>query len=270
MRRLPLRPRRRNHLREDGERQGLRDHQKRSAQLHAVNGVGANAVTKSGTNRLVGNVFEFFRDRRCNARNPFAQKGPDGKPVDDGLQRNQFGGTLGGPIVPNRLFFFGAYQDTVVKMHPTDNIAWVPTAQMLAGDFTTFASPVCNGGRQFMLRGGFVNNQIDPAQFSPAALNLVKRLPATTDRCGEVHYSFLDDSTEHQYLGRVDFQRTPDDTIFGRYMATKYDKPIPMREGDSALSLYDAANNRNILGMDALAHSLVVGDTRVFGPSTVN
>src|SRR4030095_16831406 len=44
-----------------------------------------NAVTKSGTNRLAGNVFEFFRDRRFNAKNPFAQKGPDGEPVDDGL-----------------------------------------------------------------------------------------------------------------------------------------------------------------------------------------
>ena len=99
---------------------------------------------------------------------------------------------------------------------------------------------------------------------------MAKRLPTPTDPCGQVHYSFLDDSTEHQYLGRADFQRTSDDTIFGRYMATKFDKPIPMREGDSALSLYDAANNRNVLGMDALSHSLVLGDTRVFGPNTVN
>ena len=241
-----------------------------NAQHGMHSGAAVNAVTKSGTNRFSGNAFEFFRDRRFNARNPFAQKGADGKPVDDGLQRNQFGGTLGGPIVQNRLFFFGAYQATVVKMEPADNIAWVPTAQMLAGDFTTFASPACNGGRQINLGGGFVNNRIDPSQFSPAALNLARRLPATTDPCGQVHYSFLDDSTEHQYLGRADFQRTSDDTFFGRYMATKFDKPIPMREGDSALSLYDASNNRNILGMDALAHSLVVGDTRVFGSNTVN
>ncbi|MGH9257989.1 MAG: hypothetical protein ACRD3C_25800, partial [Vicinamibacterales bacterium] len=83
-------------------------------------------------------------------------------------------------------------------------------------------------------------------------------------------YSLLDDSTEHQYLARADFQRTSDDTIFGRYMATKYDKPIPMREGDTPLSLYDTTRGGNILGMDALAHSLVVGDTRVFGSNTVN
>ena len=58
---------------------------------------------------------------------------------------------------------------------------------MLAGDFTTVASPACNGGRQIALRGGFVNNRVDPAQFSPAALNMVKFLPTTTDPCGEVH-----------------------------------------------------------------------------------
>ena len=155
-------------------------------------------------------------------------------------------------------------------MQPADNHRLGADAAMLAGDFTTFASPACNGGRQINLGGGFVNNRIDPAQLSPAALNMVKYLPSTTDPCGQVHYSFLDDSTEHQYLGRADFQRTSDDTIFGRYMATKFDKPIPMREGDSALSLYDAANVRNILGMDALSHSLVIGDTRVFGPDAVN
>jgi len=241
-----------------------------NAQHGMHSGAAVNAVTKSGTNRFAGNAFEFLRDRRFNATNPFSKVGPNGKRVDDGLQRNQFGGTLGGPLVQNKLFFFGAYQATVVKMQPADNIAWVPTPAMLAGDFTTFASPACNGGRQITLRGGFVNNRVNPAQFSPAALNVVKRLPTTTDPCGQVTYSFLDDSTEHQYLGRVDFQRTSDDTIFGRYMATKFDKPIPMREGDSPLSLYDASNNRNILGMDALAHSLVVGDTRVFGSNTVN
>jgi hypothetical protein len=241
-----------------------------NAQHGMHSGAAVNAVTRSGTNRFAGNVFEFFRDRRLNAKNPFAQKGPDGKPVDDGLQRNQFGGTLGGPIVPNRLFFFGAYQATLVKIQPADNIAWVPTPAMLAGDFTAFASPACNGGRQINLGGGFVNNRIDPAQLSPAALNIARRLPTPTDPCGQVHYSFLDDSTERQYLGRMDFQRASDDSIFARYMATKFDKPIPMREGDSPLALYDAANNRNVLGMDALSHSLVVGDTRVCGPTTVN
>ena len=54
----------------------------------------------------------------------------------------------------DRLFFFGAYQGTAIRQRPSANIAFVPTPAMLAGDFTTFASPACNGGRQVNLRAG--------------------------------------------------------------------------------------------------------------------
>ena len=241
-----------------------------NAQHGMHSGAAVNAVTRSGTNRFSGNAFEFLRDRRFNAKNPFAQVGADGKRVDDGLQRNQFGGTLGGPLVRNKLFFFGAYQGTTVRQQPAANIAWVPTAAMLAGDFTAFASPACNGGRQVNLTGGFANNRVDPARFSRAALNLVKYLPSTTDPCGQVTYKIGNDNNEGQFVGRVDYQRTANDTIFGRYIATSYTKSIPMRPGDTVLSLYDAANNRNESGLDDLAQSLAVGNTRVFGSNTVN
>ena len=78
--------------------------------LSAENGVhsGAvvNAVTKSGTNRFSGNLFEFLRDKRFNSPEHFAAIGADGEQQDDGLNRNQYGGTVGGPIVENRVFFF--------------------------------------------------------------------------------------------------------------------------------------------------------------------
>ena len=147
-----------------------------SAQNGVHSGASVNAVTKSGTNALHGNGFEFFRDRRFNAKDPFAAIGPDGKRVDDGLNRNQFGGTLGGPIVRDKLFFFGGYQGTRVRQQPADEIDYVPTAAMLAGDFTAFASPACQG-RSVTLGAPFVNNRVSPAMFSPAALNLARRLP---------------------------------------------------------------------------------------------
>ncbi|MGH2400201.1 MAG: carboxypeptidase regulatory-like domain-containing protein, partial [bacterium] len=143
-----------------------------SAQHGMHSGAAVNAVTKSGTNSLHGNVFEFLRDKRFNATDPFAGIGPDGKRKDDGLQRSQFGGTLGGPIMRDTLFFFGGYQGTSIRQTPSANISYVPTAAMLAGDFTDFASPACNGGRQVTLRAPFVSNRVSPALFSPAAVNM--------------------------------------------------------------------------------------------------
>src|ERR1700676_5454501 len=67
-----------------------------------------NAVTKSGTNELHGDVFEFIRNGAVNARNSFAT-------TTDSLKRNQFGGTVGGPIVKNKLFFFAAEQTTLQR-----------------------------------------------------------------------------------------------------------------------------------------------------------
>jgi hypothetical protein len=236
--------------------------------MHA--GASVNAVTKSGTNSFSGNVFEFLRDHRFNAINPFALKRPDGKQQDDGLVRNQFGGTLGGPLVRNKLFFFGAYQGTLVRQTPAANIAFVPSAAMLAGDFTSFASPACNGGRALTLRGGFENNRIDPARFSPAALNLAKRLPSTTHPCGEIAYTTTEDSTEGQALGRIDYQLTSNHSLFGRYMATSVKNPTPLTRSDSVLSLYNTSRAAGIPGLDKLAQSLAVGDTYVFGSNMVN
>ncbi|PYR24005.1 MAG: TonB-dependent receptor, partial [Acidobacteria bacterium] len=122
--------------------------------LSAQNGMHAaasvNAVTKAGTNNFHGNAFEFLRDRRLNATSPFASIGPDGRREDDGLMRNQFGGTLGGPVARDKLFFFGGYQGTALRFRPANRIAWVPTAQMLGGDFTTFGRlhDVCLTGVQ--------------------------------------------------------------------------------------------------------------------------
>ena len=77
-----------------------------TAQSGMRSAASVNAVTKSGTNTVHGNLFEFIRDRHFNAKSPFAAVGPDGKKFDDGLKRNQFGGTVGGPIVRDKMFFF--------------------------------------------------------------------------------------------------------------------------------------------------------------------
>src|SRR5205814_9781520 len=119
-----------------------------------------NAITKSGTNEIHGDLFEFVRNKVFNARNAFAIE-------RDGLKRNQFGGVAGGPIIKNKLFFFGGYQGTIQRSAPRSLVAYVPTPQMLAGDWTTFASAACQGAGALTLRAPFANNRIAPSEFSP-------------------------------------------------------------------------------------------------------
>ena len=229
--------------------------------MHA--GASVSAVTKSGTNRFAGNVFEFVRDKRFNATSPFAALKPDGKRQDDGLLRNQFGGTFGGPMVRDRMFFFGAYQGTTLRLTPASNIAYVPTAAILAGDFTALASPACNSGRQVSLRTPFVNNRVDPALFSKAAVNVAGRLPAASpDPCGKITYSDSDDQNAWQSVGRVDYQSSTNHSIFGRYMVT-------VSKEDPAYRVTGNILNTSNPGGDKTAQSLALGDTRVFGSNTV-
>src|SRR5262245_18683693 len=117
-----------------------------------------NSVTKSGSNEFHGDLFEFVRNRIFNAPNPFP-------PARDVLTAKQFGGVIGGPVVKNKLLFFGGYQGTIQRSEANIIVSYVPTPQMLAGDFTGVASPACNGGRAINLRGPFSNNRIDPALF---------------------------------------------------------------------------------------------------------
>ena len=235
-----------------------------TAQNGMHSGASVNAITKSGTNRFSGNLFEFNRDHRFNAIDPFA-KVVNGKKVDDGLSRNQWGGTMGGPIVHDRLFFFGGYQGTNQHQVPASNIAFVPTDAMLRGDFTTFASAACQGGTAIQLRAPYVNNQINPALFSPAALKLVSYLPKADDQqCGQVTYGQPADRKQGQGVGRVDYQLSDKHAIFGRYMGTFDTSPAPYAQTKNILTLAGAG------GIDNLAQSATGGMTTVLGANFVN
>jgi len=235
-----------------------------TAQNGMHSGASVNAITKSGTNRFSGNLFEFNRDHRFNATDPFA-KIVNGKKVDDGLSRNQWGGTVGGPIVHDKLFFFGGYQGTNQHQIPASNIAFVPTDAMLRGDFTAFASAACNGGTPVTLRAPYVNNQVNPALFSPAALKLVSYLPKADDQqCGQVTYGQPADRKQGQGLARVDYQLSDKHAIFGRYMATFDKSPAPYAQTNNILTLAGAG------GINNLAQSLTLGETTVLGANFVN
>ena len=216
-----------------------------------------NAVTKSGTNQLHGDLFEFVRNGDFNARDFFAIS-------RDTLKRNQFGGTAGGPIRRDKLFFFGGYQGTIQKSSPPQSIAYVPTPAMLQGDFTAIASPACNGGVQRNLPAsfGFVNNQIAPSKLDPAAVKIDTRLPVTANPCGQTTFGLLSNQNENLGVGRVDYQKSARQSIFGRVVVSDLRLPSTY-DGKNALTVSTAAANYR-------AYLVALGDTYVLGSGIVS
>src|SRR4051812_43486334 len=112
-------------------------------------GAVVNAVTKSGTNQYHGTLFEYVRYGGVNAIDYFATK-------QDSLKRNQFGGTLGAPILKNKVFGFFGYQKTIIRTAPPSTFSFVPTAAALSGDFSQLEGAGCQSS-------GVARTIIDPA-----------------------------------------------------------------------------------------------------------
>jgi carboxypeptidase family protein len=214
-----------------------------------------NVVTKSGTNDLHGDAFEFVRNGSMNARNFFA-------PVRDSLKRNQFGGVLGGPIVRSKLFFFGGYQGTTQRTAPTTNIAFVPTRDVLAGNFQSILAPPCQA-RQVNLPSSIANNNVLlPGLINPVAQKVAALLPVSSDPCGRILYGVPSSSNEYQVVGKVDYNRTSTDTIFARYFITDY----------TLKAFYDKSNllTAGTPGLLDRVQSITLGDTYLLNSNTVN
>jgi hypothetical protein len=236
----------------------LQEFKVETSTLTAQNGThsaaAVSAVVKSGTNQYHGDVFEFLRNAEMNARNFKSLR-------RDTLKRNQYGGTLGGPVIQNKLFFFTGYQGTKTRSDPADLTGFVPTAQMLAGDFSgcsTFPATIKdpNGGI-------FPGKQIPTNRFSPQALAIVKLLPTTTDPCGRTPYGPVTKINEYQVLGRMDYQINSKQQLFGRYMATTFLQPASY---GFSKNLLDTTQG----GLDNLAQTFTIGHTYLISPTTVN
>lgn len=215
-----------------------------------------NIVTKSGTNAFHGDLFEFLRNGAVNAKNYFASS------VDQ-LKRNQFGGTVGGPILRNRLFFFGGYQGTIIHTAPPTATSFVPTAQALQGNFSTQSS-ACVARTIIDPTTGkpFPNNQIPVDRFSPQALNLMKYIPSSADPCGKLLYSIPNNSTENQYLGRIDWTQSARHSLFGRYYYTANDNPAVYTNSNLLLTTRPGTNDT--------VQSLVLGDSYTLTSAAIN
>jgi hypothetical protein len=232
-----------------------------SAQYGLHPGAAVNIVTKSGTNRFHGDLFEFLRNGDFNARNYFAT-------AQDTLHRNQFGGTVGGPIRTDKLFGFFGYQNTIQRTAPPQTISFVPTQAELNGDFSSRESAACQstGKTRTIINPKtgqpYPDDYVSPSLFSAQALTLLKYIPISGDPCGKITYGIPTPSNETQYIGRVDWTRSVKDALFVRYFIVNLNNP-PFFNGTNALTTTSP-------GTAQRGQSAVVGDTYTLTASLVN
>lgn len=231
-----------------------------SAQAGLHPGAQVEVVTKSGTNQLHGDAFEFLRNGDVNARDFFAA-------TQDTLKRNQFGGTIGGPFKRDKLFGFFGYQGTRIRTAPPSSIAYVPTQAVLSGDWSQIESANCqsSGAARTIVNPAtgqaFANDFVSPSLYNQQALALLKYLPVSGNPCGQLTYAIPEPQREDQYIGRVDWNQSSKNSFFGRYFYADYKSPAAFG-GDFLLT-----TQRGVLDR---AQTFTLGDTYSISPSTLN
>ena len=218
-------------------------------------GAAVNAVTKSGTNNFHGDAFEFVRNYMFNARQFDA-------PSRDSLKRNQYGATVGGAIKKDKLFFFMGYQGTDIRTDPTGNITFIPTQDMLNGNFTNIASAACNGGIAKALKAPFVNDRVNPALFNAASLKMMTFFTPSTDPCGKTFFGTKQNFDEESGIMKVDYNISEKQSMFVRYYGTHAVVGTPF-DGKNPLT-------ETISGANDLVNSMVIGDTYIINSNTIN
>jgi len=184
-----------------------------SAKFAGLGGGVMNVVTRGGGNRFHGTVFEFLRNSALNGRNYFASS-------QDGLKRNQFGGTIGGPIRRDKIFAFFSYQRTTVRQNPI-NSATVLTAAQRNGDFSSISKQLVDP----TTGTPYLGNQISPSTFDPIATNLLALLPIGALGTGQVFYTSRLVTNNNQYVTRVDASPTDKLHLYASYLYDQLNQP---------------------------------------------
>jgi hypothetical protein len=198
-----------------------------------------NLSTKSGTNQFHGSFYDFIRNKVLNANDFFDNRNGVKRPP---FTQNQFGGNGGGPILKDKLFFFGAYEGfRLRKGSPFQS--YVPTAAERSGDFSAVGSsntssaftiydpttsgvggnPACNGTNP-VCRTAFLNNIIPANRLDPTAVALLNFFPMP-NLTGSTTANFADSYSTggnvDQYNARIDYALSQRQRIFGRYTQSK-------------------------------------------------
>ena len=246
---------------------------------NAIGGV-VNVVTKSGTDQVHGDVFEFLRNSALDASNYFS-----GGLVNP-LKQNQFGGSIGGPIIKNRLFYFGSYQGTRFRSAQNGQIVTVPNATERTGDFgdlcTNFGGSFDNNG---ICQGGAGTTQlINPATGLPIPSNQITASPVATyilnhiplpnpNSFDQLNFNGGPDSQNtDEYLAKVDLNLGKHH-LSGHYFQMNYTKPVFIPPSSNLLQLRGDAEqlvlkNISVVDIYAITHTFLLSS--YFGYNSEN
>jgi hypothetical protein len=242
----------------------------------AIAGV-VSVSTKSGTNDIHGSAFLFRQNDVLQARNPFSQFQRDpltGKFIPDTL-RNQFGGSIGGPIVKDRFFYFGDYQGTRSKVGGSKLLS-VPTAAARTGNLSAygvrFFDPLTGAPD---VRTEFAGGIIPTARLSQQAINLLRLipLPNAPGRENGTRDNYVASGIEafngDTFNVRIDAKLTEKLNTFGRYSFADYERNGPTAYGAGGgpelVTLGGVSKSRNqsvAYGFDYTWSSTLVTDFR--------
>ncbi len=217
-------------------------------------------ATRSGTNSLHGNVFNYNRNYLFNARSATAL-------VRDSLKQNQFGGTIGGAIIKNKLFFFVGEESTIKRSNPGDSSGNSMTPAMLTGDFSVIASTQCRTTAITLNSpaGYWVGNKIAPSLMDPIAMNIAKLLPTTgqVNGCGLFNYQTGANQRQYQIPVKVDYTINAKQSAFVRYQLSNNYTPLQYDPNNPLFTEGSTGQENNI-------QSTVVGYTYTISPTLVS
>ncbi len=230
-----------------------------SAEFGANAGGMVNMVTKSGSNQIHGNLFEFLRNDKFDATDYFTPAGRRKPP----LRRNQFGGTVGGPIRRNETFFFFSYEG-FREQSSTTLFNNFPTLPMRSGDF----SELLNLPTPIVIHDPatgipYPNNVIPNADLLAVMPGYLSKYIPLPNRPGLVNNYVVPGTHRNdvnQYIGRVDHQIKPNIQLNGHYIWSKIsDNPpttIPIfsssqdnNDQNATLHLTDTANSQTVFDL---------------------
>jgi hypothetical protein len=180
-----------------------------------LSGGALNVVTKSGTNRIHGDGFWFVRNSELNATNFFSGR-------KDLLKQNQFGFTIGGPFIKNKLFGFMGYQRLTIRQAAGNDRDLSLTAADRRGDFSSnpikLYDPLSPGQR-------FPNNQIPASRFAAPSVKLLSLSPLP-DAEGFVRYTISSPENGIQGIGKLDYVANAKNTFVFRAFESDGNNPF--------------------------------------------